>query len=64
MGKLLDKGDVSMSIIEYQRGLVMIAPVREDIFLVVETDQEASTGMIWFMFKSRKDNLATALHAA
>lgn len=51
MGSQLGKGALSMSMIEYNEGPVMLSPVGEDAFLVVVAEKDANLGMIRLKIK-------------
>ena len=51
MGTQLGKGQLSMSMIEYDGGPVMLSPVGEDAFLVVVAEKDANLGMIRLKIK-------------
>lgn len=51
MGTQLGKGTLSMSMIEYDEGPVMLAPVGADAFLVVVAEKDANLGMIRLKIK-------------
>ncbi len=46
MGAQLDKGPLSLSMIEYENGPVMLAPVGDEAFLVIVADKGSNLGMI------------------
>lgn len=51
MGTQLGKGALSMSMIEYKDGPVMLSPVGTDAFLVVVAEKDANLGMIRLKIK-------------
>lgn len=51
MGKQLEKGDMSMTMVEYENGPVMFAPVGAEAFLVIIADKDANLGMIRLKIK-------------
>lgn len=60
MGKQLDKGAMLISMIEFEKGPVMLAPIGEDAFLVIVADKEANLGMIRLKLKKHSHELALA----
>jgi predicted regulator of Ras-like GTPase activity (Roadblock/LC7/MglB family) len=58
MGKQLDKGNLSMTMLEFKEGPIMLAPVGEDMFLVVAADENANLALIRLTIKRHKDKLA------
>jgi len=58
MGKQLGKGAMSMSMIEYGNGPVMLAPVGDDAFLVIVADKDANLGMIRLKIKKYASKIA------
>lgn len=58
MGKQLGKGTMSMSMIEYANGPVMLAPVGDDAFLVIVADKDANLGMIRLKIKKYAGKIA------
>jgi len=60
MGKQLDKGSMLISMIEFEKGPVMLAPIGEDAFLVIVADKEANLGMIRLKLKKHSHELALA----
>ena len=62
MGKQLQKGSLTMTMIEYAEGPVMLAPIGQEAFLVVVADKEANLGMIRLKIKKHALDIAkTAL---
>jgi predicted regulator of Ras-like GTPase activity (Roadblock/LC7/MglB family)/ActR/RegA family two-component response regulator len=59
MGRQLGKGELSMSMLEFESGPVMFSPVGEDAFLVVVADKEANLGMVRLKLKKYCHQLAT-----
>lgn len=51
MGNQLQKGGMSMTMIEYANGPVMFAPVGTEAFLVIIADKDANLGMIRLKIK-------------
>lgn len=51
MGNQLGKGSMSMSMIEYDDGPVMLSPIGEEAFLVIVAEKEANLGMIRLKIK-------------
>jgi predicted regulator of Ras-like GTPase activity (Roadblock/LC7/MglB family)/CheY-like chemotaxis protein len=60
MGRQLGKGEMSMSMIEFENGPVMFSPVGGDAFLVIIADKEANLGMIRLKLKKYSGELAVA----
>jgi predicted regulator of Ras-like GTPase activity (Roadblock/LC7/MglB family) len=60
MGKQLEKGDLTMTMLEFKDGPVMLAPVGEDTFLVVAADESANLALIRLAIRRHKDKLAVA----
>ena len=60
MGRQLDKGTMLISMIEFEKGPVMLAPIGEDAFLVIVADKEANLGMIRLKLKKHSHELALA----
>jgi len=58
MGKQLGKGAMSMSMIEYANGPVMLSPVGDDAFLVIVADKDANLGMIRLKIKKYAGKIA------
>jgi predicted regulator of Ras-like GTPase activity (Roadblock/LC7/MglB family) len=58
MGKQLGKGVMSMSMIEYGNGPVMLSPVGDDAFLVIVADKDANLGMIRLKIKKHASHIA------
>lgn len=58
MGKQLGKGGLSMSMIEFANGPVMLAPVGDDAFLVIVADKDANLGMIRLKIKKHAIHIA------
>ena len=58
MGKQLGKGALSMSMIEYGNGPVMLSPVGDDAFLVIVADKDANLGMIRLKIKKHASHIA------
>ncbi len=60
MGRQLGKGEMSMSMIEFEKGPVMFSPVGGDAFLVIIADKDANLGMIRLKLKKYSGELAVA----
>lgn len=60
MGTQLDKGSLTMSMIEYDNGPVMLAPVGGDAFLVIVADKNSNLGMIRLKIKKHAGEIANA----
>ncbi len=60
MGRQLDKGTMLISMIEFEKGPVLLAPIGEDAFLVIVADKEANLGMIRLKLKKHSHELALA----
>jgi predicted regulator of Ras-like GTPase activity (Roadblock/LC7/MglB family)/DNA-binding response OmpR family regulator len=61
MGIQLEKGQLTMTMIEYNNGPVMLSPIGSEAFLVVVADKEANLGMIRLKIKKHaRDIEATA----
>lgn len=58
MGNQLGKGGLSMSMIEYANGPVMLSPVGDEAFLVIVADKEANLGMIRLKIKKHTNEIA------
>ncbi len=58
MGKQLGKGALSMSMIEFANGPVMLSPVGDDAFLVIVADKDANLGMIRLKIKKHASLIA------
>ena len=58
MGNQLGKGHMSMSMIEYDNGPVMLSPVGDDAFLVIVAEKEANLGMIRLKIKKHTHEIA------
>ena len=58
MGRQLDKGPMLISMIEFEKGPVMLAPIGEDAFLVIVADKDANLGMIRLKLKKHSHELA------
>lgn len=58
MGNQLSKGGMSLSMIEYANGPVMLSPVGEDAFLVIVAEKEANLGMVRLKIKKHASQLA------
>ncbi len=51
MGNQLEKGRMSMTMVEYDNGPVMLSPVGSEAFLVIIADKDANLGMIRLKIK-------------
>ena len=51
MGNQLQKGAMSMTMVEYRNGPVMLSPVGSEAFLVIIADKDANLGMIRLKIK-------------
>ena len=60
MGRQLDKGTMLISMIEFDKGPVLLAPIGEDAFLVIVADKEANLGMVRLKLKKHSHELALA----
>jgi predicted regulator of Ras-like GTPase activity (Roadblock/LC7/MglB family)/ActR/RegA family two-component response regulator len=60
MGRQLEKGAVQISMIEFEKGPVMLAPIGADAFLVIVADKDANLGMIRLKLKKHSHDLALA----
>jgi predicted regulator of Ras-like GTPase activity (Roadblock/LC7/MglB family)/CheY-like chemotaxis protein len=60
MGRQIDKGTMLISMIEFEKGPVLLAPIGEDAFLVIVADKEANLGMIRLKLKKHSGELALA----
>ncbi|MBI5099324.1 MAG: roadblock/LC7 domain-containing protein [Nitrospirae bacterium] len=60
MGKQLDKGNLTMTMLEFKEGPVMLAPVGDDTFLVVAADEGANLALIRLAIRRHKNKLAMA----
>jgi len=60
MGRQLDKGTMLISMIEFEKGPVLLAPIGEDAFLVIVADKDANLGMIRLKLKKHSHELALA----
>ncbi|MBU0482138.1 MAG: response regulator [Proteobacteria bacterium] len=59
MGAQLGKGGMSMSMIEYDNGPVMLSPIGEEAFLVIVAEKEANLGMIRLKIKKHSREIAS-----
>ncbi len=57
MGKQLQKGGMSMTMVEYDNGPVMFAPVGSEAFLVIIADKDANLGMIRLKIKKHAKDI-------
>jgi len=60
MGRQLDKGSMTISMIEFDRGPVMLSPIGDSAFLVIVADKEANLGMIRLKLKKHSSELELA----
>lgn len=60
MGTQLGKGQLSMSMIEYDEGPVMLSPVGGDAFLVVVAEKDANLGMIRLKIKKHTADIVAS----
>jgi predicted regulator of Ras-like GTPase activity (Roadblock/LC7/MglB family) len=60
MGNQLGKGQLSMSMIEYDEGPVMLSPVGGDAFLVVVAEKDANLGMIRLKIKKHTADIVAS----
>ncbi len=60
MGRQLEKGGLNMTMIEFNDGPVMMAPVGQDMFLVVAADEGANLALIRLSIRRHKEKLAVA----
>ncbi len=58
MGRELDKGALTMTMIEYEKGPVMFSPVGGEAFLVIIADKGANLGMIRLKLKNHTKDIA------
>ncbi|HIJ79801.1 MAG: response regulator [Desulfobulbaceae bacterium] len=59
MGNQLGKGMLTMTMIEYENGPVMLAPVGGEAFLVIVADKNSNLGMIRLKIKKHAGDIAT-----
>lgn len=57
MGNQLEKGKMSMTMVEYENGPVMLAPVGSEAFLVIVADKDANLGMIRLKIKKHSRDI-------
>ncbi len=57
MGNQLEKGNMSMTMVEYENGPVMFAPVGSEAFLVIIADKDANLGMIRLKIKKHTKDI-------
>ncbi|MCL5024868.1 MAG: response regulator [Nitrospirae bacterium] len=60
MGRQLGKGGSSMSMLEFENGPVMFAPVGDEAFIVIVADREANLGLVRLKLRKHGRELATA----
>ena len=58
VGKQLERGSMSLNMIEFADGPVMFSPVGENAFVVIVADKTANLGMIRLMLKQDCQKLA------
>ncbi len=58
MGTQLEKGSLTMTMIEYNSGPVMLSPIGTEAFLVVVADKDANLGMIRLKIKKHARSIA------
>ena len=57
MGKQLQKGMMSMTMVEYNNGPIMLSPVGTEAFLVIIADKDANLGMIRLKIKKHSKEI-------
>ncbi len=57
MGKQLQKGGMSITMVEYDNGPVMFSPVGSEAFLVIIADKDANLGMIRLKIKKHAKDI-------
>jgi predicted regulator of Ras-like GTPase activity (Roadblock/LC7/MglB family)/CheY-like chemotaxis protein len=57
MGKQLQKGVMSMTMVEYNNGPIMLSPVGSEAFLVIIADKDANLGMIRLKIKKHSKEI-------
>lgn len=60
MGNQLGQGDLNMTMLEYNEGPVMFAPVGEEAFLVIVADKDTNLGWIRIAIKKNSVKIAQA----
>lgn len=60
MGKQLGKGNMVISMVEFEKGPVMFSPIGDEAFLVIIADKEANLGMIRLKLKKHSGELLIA----
>ncbi|MEC4676673.1 MAG: roadblock/LC7 domain-containing protein, partial [Nitrospirota bacterium] len=60
MGRQLGKGAMSMTMIEFENGPVLFAPVGEDAFIVIIAEKESNLGMVRLKLKKHCNEIANA----
>ncbi len=60
IGRQLGKGEMTISMIEFERGPVMFSPTGRDAFVVIIADKEANLGMVRLKLKKHSSELAVA----
>ncbi len=58
MGGQLGQGDLTMTMIEYENGPVMFAPVGSEAFLVIVADKETNLGWVRLSIKKNSQTIA------
>ncbi len=57
MGNQLEKGGMSMTMVEYEKGPVIFSPVGEEAFMVIIAERDANLGMIRLKIKKHAKNI-------
>ncbi len=60
MGKQLGKGTLSLTMIEFENGPVLFAPVGEDAFIVIIAERDSNLGMVRLKLKKHCKEIANA----
>lgn len=60
MGRQLGKGTLSMTMIEFENGPVLFAPVGEDAFIVIIAEKDSNLGMVRLKLKKHCSEIANA----
>ena len=63
MGRQMDRGGALQTIIEYEKGVVLIEPLSDEGMILVVSDDRNDLGRIRFTAKQYKPNLVEALAA-
>ncbi|MGE5893801.1 MAG: response regulator [bacterium] len=61
IGRQLSKGDLSITMLEFEQGPVMFSPVGDDALLVVIADKDSNLGMIRLKIKKHTSELKLAV---